>query len=202
MSLYAEHPARRTRQLIGDAAVVAWVAAWIWAGVVVHDLVAALAAPGRTMADAGTSLEQGLRGAGDGVAEVPLIGDELRAPLDAAGDAAGTLTQAGVDLQEGVAQAAVLAGWSVALWPVLLVAGTWVALRVRFARRSASARRLVAAGTDLDLFALRALARAPLTTLSRVSDDPAGDWRRGDETVVRALAALELRHAGVRLPPA
>src|SRR5690606_28497164 len=146
---------------------------------------ARLAAPGRTMQDAGTSLERGLQDAGDGVAEVPLLGDRLRGPLDAAGEAAGTLTRAGVDLQAGVERAAVLAGWSVALWPIVVVVGAWVWAHVRFARRAASARRLVAAGTDLDLFALRALTRMPLTTLSRVSDDPAGDWRRGDADVVR-----------------
>ncbi len=200
MSLYADHPAHRTRQVVGDALVLAWVVVWVTVGRLVHDAIAELAAPGRTLEDAGTSLEDGLQRAGDGVAEVPLLGDELRGPFDAAGEAAGTLTQAGVDLQDAVAQAATVAGWSVAAWPVVVVVGAWVWARVRFARRSASARRIVAAGTDLDLFALRALARMPLTTLGRVSDDPAGDWRRGDEAVVRRLAALELRSVGVRLP--
>lgn len=202
MSLYADHPAHRTRQVVGDLLVLAWVVVWALVGRAVHDAVAQLAAPGRTLEDAGTSLESGLQQAGERVAEVPLVGDDLRAPFDSAGEAAGTLTQAGVDLQDGVAQAATVAGWSVALWPVVVVLGAWVWARLRFARRSASARRLVAAGTDLDLFALRALARMPLATLARVSDDPAGDWRRGDERVVRRLAALELRSAGVRLPDA
>ena len=202
MRLYADHPAHRTRQVVGDVVVLAWVVVWALLGRLVHDTVAELAAPGRTLEQAGTSLESGLQQAGEGVSGVPLLGDDLRAPFDAAGDAAGTITQAGVDIQDGVAQAATIAGWSVALWPVVVVVLVWVWLRVRFARRSASARRLMAAGADLDLFALRALARLPLTTLSAVSDDPAGDWRRGDEEVVRRLAALELRSAGVRLPSA
>ncbi|WP_199424635.1 hypothetical protein [Actinotalea solisilvae] len=202
MSLYADHPAHRTRQVVGDLLVAAWVLVWALVGRAVHDAVAELAAPGRTLEDAGTSLESGLQQAGERVADVPLVGDDLRAPFDSAGEAAGTLTQAGVDIQDGVAQAATVAGWSVALWPVVVVLGAWVWARVRFARRSTSARRLVAAGADLDLFALRALARMPLATLARVSDDPAGDWRRGDEDVVRRLAALELRSVGVRLPGA
>jgi len=34
--------------------------------------------------------------------------------------------------------------------------------------------------------------------LARVSDDPAGAWRRRDPDVVRRLAALELADAGLR----
>jgi hypothetical protein len=37
--------------------------------------------------------------------------------------------------------------------------------------------------------------------LAAVSDDPAGAWRRRDADVVRRLAVLELRDAGLR-PPA
>jgi hypothetical protein len=40
-----------------------------------------------------------------------------------------------------------------------------------------------------------------LHVLARVSDDPAGAWRRGDRSVTDALAALELRANGLRLPP-
>ena len=77
----------------------------------------------------------------------------------------------------------------------------WVPIRIAFVRRAAAAQRFVDADEDLDLFALRALARQPLHVLARIDDDPAGAWRRGDQPVIHALAALELREEGLR-PPA
>jgi hypothetical protein len=37
--------------------------------------------------------------------------------------------------------------------------------------------------------------------LAKVSDDPAGAWRRGDPEVVRELALLALHDAGLAPPP-
>lgn len=200
MNLYSDHPARRARQVIGDALVLAWVVLWVLVGIAVHRAVSALAAPGRTLESAGLSLEGGLGDAAEAIGAVPLLGEDLRTPFDSAGGAASSITDAGQQIQEAVAAAAVVAGLGVAAWPVLGVLGVWTWLRLRFARRAAAARALLASGTDLDLFALRALARMPLTTLSRVSPDPAGDWRRGDPQVVRRLAELELRSVGLSAP--
>ncbi|NCT89549.1 hypothetical protein GXB85_01075 [Cellulomonas sp. APG4] len=202
MKLYADHPARRARQLVGDLGVVAWVVAWVLVGRAVHAAISRLAAPGRTLEDAGASLEAGLGDAAGGVADVPLVGERLRSPLDAAGGAAGTITRAGQGLQDGVAQLADVVALTVAAWPVLAVLAVWLVVRVRFARRAGVASALVAAGTAEELFALRALARAPLPVLLRVTDDPAGAWRRRDPDVVPALAALELRRVGVDARPA
>lgn len=200
MRPYAQLPAQRTRQVVGDLLVAAWVVLWVLVGRAVHDAVAALAAPGRTLEDAGSSLEAGLGGVGEGLERVPLVGDDLRAPFDAAGGAARSITAAGVEVQETVAQAALVSAISVAAWPIAVVLVLWGLRRWRFARRAAAAERLVASGADLDLFALRALARLPLPALAAVSDDPAGDWRRGDARVVRRLAELELRAVGLRAP--
>jgi hypothetical protein len=45
------------------------------------------------------------------------------------------------------------------------------------------------------------MANQPMPRLARVSDDPAGAWRRGDRDIIRALALLELKEAGLRPPP-
>ncbi|MBB2922698.1 hypothetical protein [Cellulomonas cellasea] len=200
MALYAQTPWRRTRQLVGDLLVVLWVAAWVRAGLWVHDSVARLAAPGRTLEDAGSSLSDSLGSAGDTVARVPLVGDDARTPFDAAGGAADSIARAGVQVQEGAAQLALLLGILVAAVPVLLVVGAWLRARVRFASRSRAARRILDSAADLDLFALRALATQPVRALARVSDDPADAWRRRDPDVLRALASLELRSLGLRAP--
>lgn len=166
----------------------------------VHGVVGALAAPGVTLEEAGTSLRGGLLDVGESMAGVPLVGDQLQAPFESAAGAAGSVADAGVGFQEGVAQVAIVVAVAVVAWPILAVAGRWIPHRLRLARRAHAARRLVAEGADLDLFALRALATLPLTTLARVSGDPAGDWRRGDQSVVRELAGVELRALGLRLP--
>jgi hypothetical protein len=49
----------------------------------------------------------------------------------------------------------------------------------------------------LELFALRALSRQPLRRLERVGPDPAGGFRDGDRTTLRALADLELDRCGL-----
>lgn len=201
MKLYADLPAKRTGQIVTDVLVVAWVVLWVQVARAVHEVVSRLAAPGRTLEQAGTNLEDGLGDVGESMSRVPLVGDDLRAPFDAAGGAAGSITQAGIDLQVVVAQVATVAAVWTAAWPIAFVVAIWLLRRIRFARRAGAARTLVAAGADLDLFALRALTRLPLTTLAAVSADPAGDWRRGDPAVVRHLASLELRSVGLRPPP-
>ena len=202
MTLYSDHPAHRLRQVIGDVLVLTWVIGWVLLGRAVHATVARLAAPGRTLESAGSSMENGLADAGEALSRVPLVGGDLAAPFEAVGGAAGALTDAGVGIQEGVAQAALLAALAVAGWPIVIALVVWLRVRLRFARRATAARRLLTSGADLDLFALRGLTRLPLPTLARVSDDPAGDWRRGDPDVVRALAGLELQTDGLRLPAA
>lgn len=200
MDLYADQPARRTRQIVFDAATLVWVVAWVLIGKAVHDVVARLAAPGRTLESAGTDLEGRLGDAADAASGVPLVGEQLRGPFDAAGGAASSITTAGVEIQDTVAQVALAAGLGVAAWPVLVAVAVWLLVRLRFARRAAAARRLAHDGAGLDLFALRALTRMPLHVLAQVSGDPAGDWRRGDADVVGRLAALELREVGVSVP--
>ena len=89
-------------------------------------------------------------------------------------------------------------GLSVALIP------SWSSPRSTCRSGSASSgrrppgRRFIDATADLDLFALRALARQPMHVLARVHDDPAGAWRASDPDVIAALADLELRECGLR----
>jgi hypothetical protein len=202
MKLYADAPGRRTAQILVDLAVLVWVVVWVRAGQAVHDATLKLAAPGRQMESAGTGLSANLRSASDQVDGVPLVGDKLRAPFDAAGRAAGQLTQAGRDQQTAIGHLAIVLGLCIAAIPILVAIAIWLPRRVRFARRAGAAQRFIDADADLDLFALRAMARQPMQALAKVSSDPAGAWRRGERDVVRALAVLELKDVGLRPPPA
>lgn len=197
MVWYSEIPARRTRQVIGDVWLVAWSALWIWAALRLYDLVMNLAAPGLAVSSSATDLAGRFDDAGAAVGQVPLIGDALQSPFDGMGGAAITIAEAGQASADAVGLLARFLAIALAVLGIASWAMLWVPLRVAFIRRASAARRFLDSTDDLDLFALRAMARQPLHLLAPISDDPAGAWRRGDHEVIAALASLELRAEGL-----
>jgi len=200
MKLYADGPARRTRQVVADLLVLAWVVLWLTLADVVHDATLKLAVPGQRLEQAGGGLADRLRDAGSAVGDVPLVGDQVRSPFDGAGGAADQIAAAGAAQVEAVQTLAFWLGLTVGAVPILLVLAIYVPLRLRFVRTATAGQRLIDADADLDLFALRAMATQPMHRLARVSDDPVRAWRDGDRDVVRELALLELRDAGLSPP--
>lgn len=200
MVWYSELPARRTRQLIGDAWLIAWSALWIWAALRLYDLIMNLAAPGLAVASGATDLADRFTSAGDSVGQVPLVGEALASPFSGMAGASESIADAGQATADAVAVLARFSAIALAVLAIATWALIWVPLRISFIRRATAARRFVDAQDDLDLFALRAMARQPLHLLAGISDDPAGAWRRGDREVIAALAGLELRAEGLRAP--
>ena len=200
MKLYAESPGRRTAQVLADLLLVVWLVAWAWAGSVVHDATLELGAPGEQLAESATGLSGALQDAGGTLGDVPVVGDEVQTPFDEASGAADQLAEVGRDQVRSVERLALWLGLAVAAIPILLACLLHLPRRVRFVRRATAGARFVDAADDLDLFALRALAHQPMHVLARVSDDPAGAWRRGDRAVTDRLAEIELRSVGLRMP--
>ena len=202
MRPYAQHPALRIRQLAADLGMLAWIVLWVLVARTVHSAVLVLAEPGKAVEDLGHSVA-GNMGSAAGVAEdVPLVGDELAAPFDALADASAAVSGAGQAAQDAVATlATVLAVVLVAL-PVGLLVVRWLPSRLSYAREAGAARRLVSGTPDLHLLAARALATAPLPRLAALPAGTGAAWQAGDPAAVRALAALELRRLGLRLPAA
>src|SRR3954466_4964412 len=109
LKLYADLPARRSRQVAGDLLLVLWVALWIWLASKVHAATERLPLPGarihpaargppreaRGRRDAGGGLAGQLRDAGDAVGGVPFVGKSVSRPFDGAGGAADKLVAAG-----------------------------------------------------------------------------------------------------------
>ncbi|MFM6849106.1 MAG: hypothetical protein ACKOVB_08370 [Terrabacter sp.] len=201
MRFYAHHPARRTRQIVADVLMLLWIGLWVYAGRQVHDAVHGLRAPADSITSAGRSVNGALTGAGNQAGQIPLVGDQLRTWLTQAAGSGTTLEQAGTSMAGTVETLALGLGLATALIPILTVLGVWLWVRVRFVRNATRSQRFIDAGEDLDLFALRAMATQPMTALAKVSDDPAGAWRRQDRDVIRRLALLELRDQGLRPPP-
>lgn len=196
MRLYAAAPARCARQVLGDLLLLAWVAAWAWAGREVHDATLTLGQPGRATASAADEMAGRFHDVEGRIGGIPGMGDDLAAPFRGAADAAESLAAAGRSQAETVADIALLVGLAIFLIPVLMVAVVYVPLRIRFVRRASAGRRLLAA--DPALLALRALANQPLRALTKISDDPVAAWRNDDRATVRRLADLELRSLGLK----
>jgi hypothetical protein len=196
VKLYAETTGPRARQILGDLAVVAWTAAWVWAGVLLYRLVEKLAVPGARLEQAGGGFAGDVAEIQQKVGRLPVVGGELQGPFGRLAGVGQTLADAGATQQQVVHQLALWLGVLVAAVPIVTLLVAWLPGRVSWAREAGAASRLRLVGADLELFALRAVANRPLRQLRRVTPDPAGALRAGD---YEALADLELRALGLRV---
>ena len=198
MTLYAERPGRRARQVATDLGVVALVGLFARLGQALYRLVERLRAPGRALEDAGGGLAGRLDEVAGQVRRLPVVGPALRSPFEGAADAGRGLARAGAEQADAVHALALRLGALVALLPIAYVLSRYLPARLAWVREASAGAALRAAGADLELFALRAVARRPLAELRRASADPTADLaaRRFDR-----LAALELEALGLRPPP-
>jgi hypothetical protein len=195
---YAGTPGRLTLQLLSDIVMVCWTTVWVLIAIAVHAAVSTIAGVGRQVENGANGVGHNLDSAGKGANKVPLVGDALAKPLDAAAKAAHDIAGAGHDLNTTATWLAVVLAVAVAAPPILAYAMPWLYLRLRFFLRKWTALRLAAAPAGQQLLALRALANRPLRRLAAVHVDPVGAWRREDPVAIHGLAALELRAAGIR----
>lgn len=199
MKIYSDFAGRRTRQIVADLFALGAIALWVWFGATIFHLVNGLAAFGVQMEDAGSGFQEAMSEVGETLGGIPLIGSGIRVPFDGASAAGGTLADAGQAQQDAVFQLALTLGIGTAALPVLMILLVWLVPRILFIRRAGRAKAVVTADSGMDLLALRALTTQKLSAIQRVDADALGAWRRGETDVVRRLAQLELRSAGVRL---
>jgi hypothetical protein len=198
VKIYADRAPIAIRQFVTDLLVVAWVYASIRAAMWVHDLIEKLAVPGQKLESAGTGIADNLADVGGKIGRVPVVGDELTSPFRNAAGAARSVAGVGQQQQDVVADLALALAVALLVFLLGLVLFVWLPLRVRFIRRAGDAVALRASPAGRDLLALRALANRPLRELTRIHPDVAEGWRRGDDSTVDALAALELSSLGLR----
>jgi len=198
VQLYSDYPHQRSRQIVADAIALLVVIVSVSSALALATAIRAFAQFGRDLESAGGSFRRGLGDAADQLGAVPLIGAGIRAPLDAAAGAGGAVIDAGRGQQELVETTAQAVGALALVVPLALLALVWLWPRVRFVRRAGHLRRMLAQGLGADTLAARAIATAPLRSLAAVHPDAASAWRAGDPGVIRALADLELQHAGIR----
>lgn len=195
--MYSLRPARMARQILADVGILLWVLLWIRLGDRAEESIDALRGPADQLASAGGQLETGMRDAAATTSGLPLVGEQLSQPFRSLGQTAQTVRLTGTDLSLSLERIGTWVGLLVTVLPIAIVGVLWLTVRVRFVRRARAAQRFIDAQADLDLFALRAMARQPMERLARVTDDPAGAWRRGDGPLIIELAQLELRDCGL-----
>jgi hypothetical protein len=200
-ALYAETPAQRSRQVLTDLLALLVLLACAWIGNTVHDATSKLAGPGRSIESAGSELAERMGEAADVADDLPTIGDELASPLNGASGVGERIEDAGVQQQDAVATLAVVLGWTAGGVPALWLLLRWLPARLHFARRAEEARLLRESPEGIDLLALRALARQPISALLGVERAPVAGWRGQDPRVVTELARLELELLGLRIAP-
>jgi len=200
MSWYSDFAPRRARQIAADIVAAGVILVSILVGVAVRNTIAVLGGVFVNLEDAGNGFENTMGEIGETLGGVPLIGGGIRGPFDTAAGAGGSLADAGRTGQAAVETIATIAGIGVALLPIAVVLLVWLWPRLRFARRAAEARAILRLEDGEQLLALRALGDARAAELVRISPRAVSAWRAGDPAVVQALAALQAREAGIRLP--
>ncbi|MCV7075303.1 hypothetical protein [Mycobacterium szulgai] len=196
---YSTRPVRLFIQLMSDVIVAVWTTIWVFVGLAVHSAISTIAEAGRQVEIGAHGVAGNLGSAGHGAQQVPLVGDALSKPLTAAADAALDIAGAGHSLDTTASWLAVVLAIAVSATPILAFGGPWLFLRLRFFRRKWTVTALAATSAGQQLLALRALANRSPAKLAAVSADPVGGWRQEDPAIIRGLAALELRAAGISL---
>jgi hypothetical protein len=194
---YATTPGRLAAQLFSDFAIFLWTAIWLLVGTAVYDAISTIAEAGRQVENGANGIAGNLASAGHDAQHIPVVGDAISAPLTSASEAALDIAGAGHSLDATANWLAVLLALAVVAVPLLIVVIPWLFLRLRFFRRKWTVTGLAATPAGEQLLALRALTNRPPRKITAISADPVSGWRREDPVTIRALAALELRSAGV-----
>ncbi len=201
MPIYADHPARRSRQIIADALGVMWCVVVLLVARAIYSFVEMLGRPGQALEEAGTGISGNLLDASDRLANVPLVGDSVASPFDSAAGAAGRLADAGLAIQDSARVGAIAITLVFLIFALGFAVVFWVLPRWLWVKRAREARKVSATTGGVELLAVRALTRRRLSRLATLGDDIVPEWRRGEPAAIRSLAGLELRRLGLALPP-
>ncbi|MCC6375916.1 MAG: hypothetical protein IT191_02755 [Microbacteriaceae bacterium] len=198
MKFYSDFPIRRIRQIFIDLIATAVIVLGAWLGLTIGAAIGALAEVGRLINTAGKGFKGAMTDAANALSGIPLVGDAVRVPFDAASGTGGMLETAGTSTTNFITTVSVIIGSLVTgtvIWAVLLV---WVRKRVDFIKNATAVNRISKLEEGQDILALRGLVHGSKKELAAVGKHPVQAWRDADPDVIRKLSALELRYAGVK----
>ncbi|HSI98865.1 MAG TPA: hypothetical protein VLA59_00595 [Patescibacteria group bacterium] len=207
MLVWSERRGPRLREMVADAATIAWVGLWALLGIRLYGGLAELAGAGRLIRDGGI----GLRNTGGEVAGavegIPLVGENAAAGIrDAFGTAADPVIAFGLDIERLLLIIAGLLGLMVVLIAVVPWLQRYLPWRLARVERLNAAARVIRPAADSPrlgagelnrLLASRALHRLEYAKLLEFTPDPFGDWAAGR---LDGLVQAELASTGLRVP--
>lgn len=200
-TFYAETPARRTRQIIGDLIAAAIVVIAVIVGTALRNKALVARDGADSLERNATQLQKNLSDAKSALNNLPMVGDLAGRPFGDAANTAGQMARSGHDLSTGLQQTASLLGLTVALVPIILTALIWALTRGRYVRAASRASRLRSSLAGQRILALEALTHAPLRRLALVGADPAKLWANGAARDIHNLASRRLEQLGLRAGP-
>lgn len=183
-----------------DGMAAALLAAYLVLGAVAAWKLSDFARVADSMRAAAVASEEAARGV-DRLSGVPFVGGSAARLAESIGTVALGLRDNAEALTVGVYVVAGAVGVSVALLPMVLVGGGYVALRRSRHRQLRTLRRMVHGDAEpllVQHLARQALTGLPFAELRRLGGDP---WRDVDEGRHLRLAAAELRRLGIPAPP-
>jgi len=199
--LYAKN--RRVFGQVGaDLGFVVAVVLLVFVARWVNRAIRLFAVPAQNVAGTTTNLSSQLSDGGDAVATLPLVGDQLQKPFHQLSGTVASLTGSIESLITLTNTTAKVVAIIVFVVPLVIYLWKWVPWRYRFIHEAAAGQRLLKGPLPAELFALRAIATAPLHDLAKISPNPLGAWQSGDQTIIARLANLELALVGLHLPVA
>ncbi|MFD0777034.1 hypothetical protein ACFQZ2_24125, partial [Streptomonospora algeriensis] len=139
MRIYADRPLRFLLQAAADLLTAGWIAAWVWAGLALHDTLRGLAVPGELVESAGDGVAANMADAAEQVERVPMAGDSLAAPFGSVGEAGASLSEAGKGFQETMGTVGLALSVLTAAVPVLFALAAWLPTRGLWIRRASGA---------------------------------------------------------------
>lgn len=190
-------PTRRAVHLAGDLVLAGWALLWLGIALAVRGSINLMAVPAAELERSTASLAETVEKAAGSLAEVQFVGEQLAAPFLPMADSLRDISGLAAEQVGTIQQAALAVAVVVWLAPTLTLALIYLPRRIRRARESAMARAWINDQADLDLFALRAMANAPMTRIAAISNDPVTAWRNADAAVIQQLANLELSRVGI-----
>ena len=202
IKLWSELPGARAKEGLADVATLLWVDFWgsiVWR---LFQFLASFSEAGRTIRAGGDTMVQSGRDLGDSLADLPLVGPQLR---DIARDAFAApgrpLSEFGTQIEQFIVIVAVVLALLLALvtlgpWLNRYLPWRWARLqRVRAAHRAIRTAPGAGHASIERVLAMRAVTRLDYGTLLAYTPDPLGDWASGRHD---RLARAELASVGLR----
>ena len=197
MRLYADTPARRTRQVVADLVIAVVAGAGIALGVALGLGVNQLARASSDLSGRTGSTGAALLGSAQQLSTVPAIGGQLSTPLVGL---ASVISSTGDTLATQATRLHALAwvlGAAVVLAAVAVAVLLWVVARWPWVRRASGIPRTL--GPDeLEALAAAAVSTRPLGRIRRLGPGVIGAWRAGNPAARDQLAGVELAALGLR----